>query len=171
MAKPYKYLVIHCSATYEGVDIRPETIVKWHTSKSGRGWSRAGYSDIITLDGALHNIHFAKGTNPYDNFIESSEMTWGVKGQNAVSKHVCYIGGVDRQKNPKNTMTPEQAETLEIYIKHEILRHPDIQIAGHNQFSAKACPSFNVPDFGCQIGLKMKNINFKNNNYVEKYTK
>lgn len=143
----YSYLIIHCSATYEGVDIRPETIKEWHMGKNGRNWSRVGYSDIITIDGALHNLHFKDGTNPYDNKIESDEMTWGVKGQNAYSKHVCYIGGLDKNtKEPKNTLTFEQEETLEIYIKHEILRHPNILIAGHNQFSNKACPSFYVPD-------------------------
>lgn len=146
MSKPYKFLVIHCSATYEGVDIRPETIRKWHMGKNGRGWSRMGYSDIITIDGALHNTHFADGTNPYDDIIENKEMTWGVKGINQFSKHVCYIGGLDKNKEPKNTLTLEQETTLEIYIKHEILRHPDILIAGHNQFSRKACPSFYVPD-------------------------
>ena len=143
----YKFLIIHCSATYEGVDIRPETIKKWHMGENGRNWSRVGYSDIITIDGALHNFHFADGTNPYDDVIENKEMTWGVKGQNSVSKHVCYIGGLDKKtKEPKNTLTFEQEQTLEIYIKHEILRHPNILVAGHNQFSRKACPSFYVPD-------------------------
>jgi hypothetical protein len=165
MEKKYKFLVIHCSATYEGVDIRPETIKDWHMGKNGRNWSRVGYSDIITLDGALHNLHFAKGSNPYDDYIESSEMTWGVKGVNQFSKHVCYIGGVDKKKNPKNTLTAEQENTLEIYIKHEILRHPDILIAGHNQFSRKACPSFYVPEFlGDCFGIDSKNL-YKQNPY------
>lgn len=164
MAK-LKYLVIHCSATKEGEDIRPETIIKWHTSKTGRGWSRAGYSDLITLDGNLHNLHFAEGTNPNDQIIESSEMTWGVRGINSESKHVCYIGGVENKRTngkykAKNTLNNEQCDTLQIYIKHEILRHPNILVAGHNQFSNKACPSFIVSDFCTSIGLKMKNIYF-----------
>lgn len=157
----YKYLIIHCSATYEGVDIRPETIREWHMGKNGRGWTRVGYSDLITLDGKLHNMHFAKGSNPYDDEIESDEMTWGARGVNSYSKHVCYVGGVDKDKNPKNTMTDEQKETLITYIKHELLRHPDIKIAGHNQFANKACPSFDVPNFCCEIGLAMKNVYYK----------
>tara|TARA_R100001244_G_scaffold43228_2_gene38835 strand:+ start:3498 stop:3983 length:486 start_codon:yes stop_codon:yes gene_type:complete len=160
MAK-LKYLVIHCSATYEGVDIRPEQIKEWHMGKNGRGWSRVGYSDLITIDGVLHNMHFAKGTNPNDEIIESSERTWGVRGINSESKHVCYVGGLDKKtKKPKNTLNNEQCDTLQIYIKHEILRHPDILVAGHNQFSNKACPSFIVSDYCTQIGLKMKNIYF-----------
>jgi N-acetylmuramoyl-L-alanine amidase len=140
----YKYLVIHCTATKEGVNIKPEQIKEWHMGKNGRGWSRVGYSDLITLDGALHNMHFAEGTNPNDDYIEYSEMTWGVKGINRYSKHVCYVGGLDKNKDPKNTMTNEQKETLEIYVRHEILRHPDLLIAGHNQFSNKSCPCFFV---------------------------
>ncbi len=165
MAK-LKYLVIHCSATKEGVDIRPETIREWHMGKNGRGWSRVGYSDVITLDGVLHNMHFAEGTNPYDDIIENDEMTWGVRGINSQSKHVCYIGGVESKRTngkykAKDTRTKEQKYTLEIYIKHEILRHPNILIAGHNQFSNKACPSFNVQNFCCEIGLPMKNVYYK----------
>ena len=48
----------------------------------GKKWAwlvKNGYSDIITIDGALHNTHFADGTNPYDDIIENKEMTWGVK--------------------------------------------------------------------------------------------
>ena len=162
MSKDYTHLIIHCSATYEGVDIRPETIREWHMGENGRGWTRVGYSDIITLDGALHNMHFAKGSNPYDDKIDNAEMTWGVRGMNQYAKHVCYIGGMQRNpKKPKNTLTSEQKETLTIYIKHEILRQPNILIAGHNQFSNKACPSFDVPNFCCEIGLKMKNVYYK----------
>ena len=160
MAK-LKYLVIHCSATYEGDDIRPETILKWHTSKSGRGWSRAGYSDLITIDGALHNLHFAEGTNPNEDTIESSEMTRGVRGINSESKHVCYVGGLDKNGKPKDTLNKNQSNTLATYLKYEILRHPDILIAGHNQFSSKACPSFIVSNYCAHIGLTMKNIYFK----------
>ena len=162
----YKYLVIHCTATKEGVNIKPEQIKEWHMGENGRGWSRVGYSDLITLDGALHNLHFAKGTNPYDDFVEHSEMTWGVKGINKYSKHVCYVGGLDDNKDPKNTMTTEQKYTLEIYLKHEILRHPDLLIAGHNQFSTKACPCFFVPNLCRDMGIEKKNIYLENpNNY------
>tara|TARA_R110000744_G_scaffold168571_1_gene286296 strand:+ start:25503 stop:26009 length:507 start_codon:yes stop_codon:yes gene_type:complete len=162
----YKYLVIHCSATKEGVNIKPEQIIDWHTGINGRGWSRPGYSDLITLDGSLHNLHFAKGTNPYDDYIEKSERSWGVRGINSYSKHVCYIGGLNSKGNPNNTMTIEQKNTLDIYVKHELLRHPDLLIAGHNQFSNKACPSFFVPDFCRDIGVDNKNTYLENpNNY------
>jgi len=165
MSKDYEYLIIHCTATKEGVEVTPQQIVDWHTGENGRGWTRVGYSDLISLDGTLHNLHFADGTNPFDDKIEHAEMTWGVRGKNSVSKHVCYVGGVENKRTngkykAKDTRTKEQKYTLEIYIKHEILRNPNIKIAGHYQFSNKACPSFNVQDFCCEIGLPMKNVKY-----------
>lgn len=161
----YKYLVIHCTATKEGVNIKPEQIKQWHMGKNGRGWSRVGYSDLITLDGGLHNLHFAKGSNPFDDYIEGGEMTWGAKGVNAYSKHVCYVGGLDKKGNPKNTLNDNQCDTLQTYIKHEILRQPDVLIAGHNQFSKKQCPSFFVPRYCREIGIDIKNIYTENPNH------
>jgi N-acetylmuramoyl-L-alanine amidase len=166
MSKKYEYLIIHCTATREGENITPEQIRDWHMGENGRGWSRVGYSDLIMLDGSLVNLHFAKGSNPYDGIIDNHEMTWGARGVNAISKHVCYVGGVENVKTngkykPKNTMTEKQKNTLRIYIEHELLRHPNIKIAGHNQFSNKACPSFDVPNFCCEIGLAMKNVHLK----------
>jgi N-acetylmuramoyl-L-alanine amidase len=92
-------------------------------------------------------------------------MTWGVKGINAYSKHVCYVGGLDKNKDPKNTMTNEQKKTLEIYLKHELLRHPDLLIAGHNQFSKKSCPCFFVPNLCRELGIDDKNVYKENPNH------
>jgi len=163
------YLVIHCTATPEGRHTDADDIVRWHTApkeRGGRGWSRVGYSDMIYLDGELVNL------TPYnqDNRIDDPEMTWGVKGINAKSRHVVYVGGLaydyetplDDDDKPgymaADTRTPEQLHAMEIYVKYMILRHPHIKVAGHNQFAAKACPSFNVPKWLRWIGIPEKNI-------------
>jgi hypothetical protein len=62
------------------------------------------------------------------------------------------------QEFPADTRTDAQKYALEIYYKYMILRHPKIQIAGHNQFSKKVCPGFNVPEFCKSIGISDKNI-------------
>lgn len=160
MASKYKFLVIHCSATKEGLEVSPAAIEYMHRVK--RGWSRCGYSDLITLDGRIHNLHWS-GDDPHDDYIQSDERTWGVKGQNQWSKHVCYIGGVENKKTdgkykPKDTRTHKQYASLAIYVKHEILRHPTIQVAGHYHFAAKACPSFNVENFLDEIGVAEEHI-------------
>jgi hypothetical protein len=50
-------------------------------------------------------------------------------------------------------------------IISEVLSYnPDVLIAGHNQFSNKACPSFFVPDWlrrDCKMKIEEKNI-YKN---------
>ncbi len=160
MKKPFKYLVIHCTATHEGKNISPETIVRWHTAPqpNGRGWSRVGYSDMILLDGSRHKFVEHNG----DRFIDNNEITNGVKGINSIARHVVYVGGLDpKSSKAKNTLTEVQKQTL-IGIIHEVLTYqPDVIIGGHNQFDNKACPSFWVPKFLESIGVPEKNI-YKN---------
>ncbi len=152
-----KYLIIHCTATREGQDISAANVRAWHTAPppSGRGWSQVGYSDLILLNGDRHQ--FVK--HNANKFIEAAEVTNGVKGINQISRHVCYVGGLTSDaKKAKNTLNDEQKETL-IAIIHEVLAYkPDVLIAGHNQFDAKACPSFFVPAFLRSIGIAEKNI-------------
>jgi N-acetylmuramoyl-L-alanine amidase len=164
MKKSFKYLIIHCSATHENVDIDPETIVRWHTAPppNGRGWSRVGYSDMILLNGSRHKFVEHNG----DKWIDSNEITNGVKGINSISRHVVYVGGLEPKGSPKgkkakNTLNNAQKQTL-IGIIHEVLAYqPDVIIGGHNQFDNKACPSFWVPKFLESIGVPEKNI-YKN---------
>ena len=43
-------IILHCSATPEGRDVKVETITDWHL---GRGWSDIGYHFVIELDGTI----------------------------------------------------------------------------------------------------------------------
>lgn len=152
-----KYLVIHATATPSGMKVTPEDIRFWHTSAppKGRGWRQVGYSDMILLDGTLVNLV------PYndDDNVDRWEITNGVAGINSQSRHVVYVGGTDKQLKAKDTRTPEQIQTLVDYVRRTILKHPDILVAGHNQFTnLKACPSFHVPLWLRQIGVDERNI-------------
>jgi len=131
-------IVLHCTATPEGREVSRADIEKWHLKENK--WSRLGYSDIIHLDGTLENL---TDFNQND-IVENEEMTWGVKGQNSISRHIVYAGGLGRDMYPKDTRTLAQKQTMIIYLRFMILRHPNVQIAGHNQFANKACPSFDV---------------------------
>lgn len=157
MARKLKYLVIHCTATPEGMHVYPDDIERWHTTPPpvGRGWKQVGYRDMILLkDGLLVNLV------PYNNddVVDAWEITNGVAGINNVSAHVVYVGGCDSELKPKDTRTPEQTETLRQYVLAFLKNHPDAKVAGHNQFAAKACPSFDVPKWLESIGVPSKNI-------------
>lgn len=140
-----QYLVIHCTATPEGREVTSAEIRKWHTSpvsKGGRGWKQVGYTDMIHLDGRIERLV----KNNEDANVDPWEVTNGVAGHNNVSRHIVYVGGMDKaNKAAKDTRTAAQLRTLEIYVKDFHRRFPEVKIVGHNQLAAKACPSFDVP--------------------------
>lgn len=157
MKQPFKYLIIHCTATREGQYVTPDDIVRWHTSPppSGRGWKRVGYSDMILLDGGRRSFVKHNG----DRWIDDAEITNGVKGMNGISRHVVYVGGLSKDGSRiKNTLNNAQSQTLAEIIKEVLTYQPDVLIAGHNQFDNKACPSFWVPSYLETLWIPKKNI-------------
>jgi len=157
--KKLKYLIIHCTATPEGRLVSAEDIRRWHTDPKpqGRGWRQVGYSDMIHLNGEIQNLV----NYDEDQWVESGEITNGAKGFNSVSRHVVYVGGTDKDGNPKDTRTPHQHAALYAYVVETISKHPDIKVLGHNQVSNKACPSFNVPQWMLLMNLPKQNIYLK----------
>lgn len=128
-------LIIHCSATPEGRDVKTETIKNWHVN--GNHWKDIGYHYVIELDGSIH-----KGR-------DESVIGAHCSGQNANSIGICYIGGVDASGKAKDTRTPEQKKALVKLVK-ELLQKYSLkpnQVYGHYQFANKACPSFKIEDF------------------------
>ena len=122
-------IIIHCSATPEGRDVKTETIRKWHLD---RGWSDIGYHYVIELDGSLNIGRPVQRTGAH------------TKGHNTGSIGVCYIGGVDQDMKPKDTRTEAQIERLHQLLFDLTDQYPGVTIHGHNEFSSKACPSFDV---------------------------
>ena len=122
-------IIIHCSATIEGQSITADTIDQWHKK---RGWRGIGYHYVIGLDGLIE----------YGRMVD--EIGAHVKSMNADSIGICYIGGLDADKEPKDTRTLEQKESLLDLLKTLKRLHPEATIHGHNEFANKACPCFNV---------------------------
>lgn len=149
-----KYLIIHGSDTPSTMDVTGDDIRLWHMSPKpkGRGWDRVGYSDLIHIDGTLENLT----QYDEDQEVEAHEMTWGVKGVNAVSRHICYAGG--RRSFGLKNLKSAQFLTLQRYIKAFLHHHPDAQIAGHNQFSTKECPGFDTIEFCTITDIPERNI-------------
>jgi len=128
-------IVVHCSATREGRDYSVDTIRKWHTDK---GWRDIGYHYVIQLDGTINTGRPLNMTGAH------------VKGFNRNSIGICYIGGVESQRNsdggwtPKDTRTMEQKESLLNLLLELKERFPNAVIRGHRDYSPKACPSFDA---------------------------
>jgi N-acetylmuramoyl-L-alanine amidase len=157
MKKPFKFLIIHCTATREGQNVTPDDIVRWHTSPPphGRGWRRVGYSDMIMLDGSRRTFVKHNG----DKWIDDAEITNGVKGFNSISRHVVYVGGLNKEgTRVKNTLNDAQSQTLAAIIDEVLRYQPDVLIAGHNQFDNKGCPSFWVPNYLESLWIPERNI-------------
>ena len=157
MAK-LKLLVLHCTATPEGREVSVAQIKEWHLSPppKGRGWHQVGYADIIHLNGMVENIVKYNKNDEVDPW----EITNGVIGWvNRIERHVVYAGGMDKDNRfAKDTRTKEQLLAMTNYIIQTIAEHPNIEVAGHNQFAAKACPSFDTIKWLRGIGIPEQNI-------------
>lgn len=125
-----KEIIVHCSATPEGKDYTVADIKQWHLA---RGFSDIGYHYVIYRDGSIN-----KGR---DESISGAHCT----GHNTISIGVCYIGGMDAaNKNPKDTRTDAQKSAIVKLLKELKSRYPKAKIYSHNNFAAKACPSFDA---------------------------
>jgi N-acetylmuramoyl-L-alanine amidase len=126
-------IILHCSATREGDDsVNVEVIDRWHKA---RGWRGCGYHYVVLIDGKIESGRMI------------DEVGAHVKNMNKSSIGVCYIGGVEKDgKTPKDTRTEKQKESLLLLLKTLKKMFPNATVHGHNEFSAKACPSFKVKE-------------------------
>ena len=123
-------IILHCSATREGQHIDVDTIRNWHLK---RGWSDIGYHYVIYLDGSVHEGRPIEKVGAHTS------------GQNTGSIGICYIGGVEKDgKTPKDTINELQDTAMVNLIKALREKYGDMTLHGHNEFAAKACPSFKV---------------------------
>lgn len=132
-ARPIDEVIWHCAATREGQDFTVADIRAWHKQ---RGFSDVGYHYVVYRDGRILlgrpigqiGAHCADG------------------GKNRGTIGCCYIGGVAADgKTPKDTRTPAQRASMLWLTQQLIAQHRGIKrVTGHNAYSSKACPSFDV---------------------------
>lgn len=141
-----KYLAVHCTAspqTQKVSDIQ-------HYWKVALGWKTPGYHVIVEPDGTAHEL------------LPIEKVSNGVKGFNASSIHISYIGGVTGAMKPVDNRTPEQKATIRKYLKKWRALFPKAKIQGHRDFSPdkngngridaweriKECPCFDaIPEY------------------------
>ena len=134
-----EYLIIHSTNTIKDKNYHLE------------GQDKSLYSDIIKLNGDIVLSSINK------------QLHWNTK-HNGVnidinSRHIAYTGGVNKENtHAQDTRTKEQKETLEIYVKYMIKRHPKLIIAGYNQFKDRSSPGFSVGKWLESIGVNKNNM-------------
>jgi N-acetylmuramoyl-L-alanine amidase len=134
-------IVIHCSGGSQ--DATVESIKRYW--REVNKWKTVGYHFIIDK----HGIETQLAGIP--------QITNGVRGHNADSVHVCYIGGVEDGK-PKDTRTLEQKQKLRLRVNALKAMFPHAKVYGHRDLSpdkngdgvveqkewVKVCPCFDA---------------------------
>jgi len=137
-------IIIHCSATREGWDIRAKDIDKWHKE---RDFAMIGYHYVIDLDGKVEVGRPLTMTGAH------------CKGWNDHSIGICYVGGLDIFGNSKDTRTQAQKKSMAELVQNLMDTYPTIvRVLGHRDTSPdlngdgkitpnewiKDCPCFDV---------------------------
>ena len=124
-------IIIHCTATKEGQNFTVEDIRRWHIE---RGFNDCGYHLVIRLDGAIEI------GRPIEN------VGAHCYGHNSSSIGIAYVGGLDEHGRPKDTRTAAQKVSLSFLVGLLRKAYPESKVYGHNAFSNKACPCFDVSE-------------------------
>jgi hypothetical protein len=114
------------------LDEKVAEIKRWHVEE--RGWRDIGYHRVIDRDGRI-----AVGRSLWEIGAHVVEKNRGTVG-------VCLLGGHGSSANDgfEDHFTPAQRASLESYLR-ELSELTELKrLSGHNEYSAKACPGFNV---------------------------
>ena len=127
--KSTDFLIIHCAATKPSMDIGLNEIRKWHQDL---GWRDVGYHYIIRRNGEVELGRSILDTGSH------------ARGYNHRSIGLCMVGGMADDNSAENNFTDQQWTALLDLVQQLKNNYPDAKIIGHNEISAKECPSFDV---------------------------
>ena len=157
-------IVIHCSATRAGWDVRASDIDKWHKE---RGYAQLGYNFVVDLDGTV------EVGRPL-TIAGAHCSTSGVSGR-SYNKHsigICYVGGLDANGRAADTRTVAQKKALAKLVYRLMDEYPITDVLGHRDASPdankdgkitrnewiKECPCFDVrAEFAISICVANRN--------------
>lgn len=126
-------IIIHCSATKANYNLTKKLLWQWHVEENG--WSDIGYHFFIDLQGVIHPCRPLERKGAH------------TKGHNDNSIGICYAGGISNDLAWSDTRNDLQKHALKVLVDYLQLRFPSIEkISGHNEYSDKECPCFNVKE-------------------------
>lgn len=150
-------IIIHCSATKAGQDLRAKDIDRMHRA---RGFNQIGYNFVIDLDGTVESSRPLSIDGAHCNTKGFSGLSY--------NKHcigICYIGGLDTNGKPADTRTEAQKKALRNLVAKLCKEYPIIELLGHRDTSPdldgsgevepseyiKVCPCFDVRSEFCNF--------------------
>lgn len=143
-------IIIHCTATKEGVDLTAADIDRMHKAQ---GWKMIGYNYVIRLDGTIEEGRPLTMDGAHCNSKDGRGSTY-----NTHSIGIVYVGGLDKDGKAKDTRTPEQKASLIKLINELCAKYQIVDLLGHRDTSPdlngdgeiesfewiKMCPCFDV---------------------------
>lgn len=130
-------IIIHCTGTVPSMNTTVASVREYHIKHNG--WKDIGYHYLITLDGKI-----CQG-RPID------QVGAHCKNHNTGTIGICYVGGLAPDgKTPKDTRSVSQKKALQTLVDALKVAFPTIKkVSGHNEYSTKPCPCFDVKkEFG-----------------------
>lgn len=131
-------IIVHCTATRanwrEGqkTSTKVAEVKRWHTKE--RGWSDIGYHYLIDRDGTVATGRPLERDGAH------------VRGRNRGTIGISLFGGHGSSETDdfSENFTPAQDKALRKLIADLRAKYGNVPVTGHNQYSRKACPGFNV---------------------------
>lgn len=149
-------IIIHCSANGPTSKLRARDLEAYHVNE--KGWDHIGYHYVIPRDGTVEHA------------LDESIPGIHCSGQNAKSIGICLVGGIQDGKGgdankdgeikdfengqrgaPEDNFTPAQREALTDLVHELVDMYTGATVHGHNEFSAKPCPCFNVKAWWARV--------------------
>lgn len=140
--RPITEIIVHCTATApdwwtgKSTSAKVAEIRRWHVED--RKWRDIGYHFLIDRDGTV-----ATGR-------ALDQVGAHVAGHNTGTIGISLFGGHGSNERDqfRRHFTPAQDAALRKLIADLRERFPAImKVTGHNQYAAKACPGFSVPEW------------------------
>lgn len=128
--RPVREIIMHCSATPRGRNVKTDEIRRWHTQERRR--TDIGYHFVVELDGSIR---------PGRDLRLAGAHT---RGRNAASIGICYVGGTEADGSPADTRTDPQRAALKALVNAIRREAGPLPVFGHRDFAPKACPCFDA---------------------------
>lgn len=131
-------IFVHCTASSQKT-----TVSGVLAEFRQKGWRYPGYHYLVSPDGIVTQL------------LDEKLVSNGVKGFNATSINVAYIGGIRKENRkivPVDNRTQEQKAALRELLAKLHAKYPEAHIMGHRSIWGedhperwkKACPCFNA---------------------------